>query len=255
MFKMDVKRIKLLKKHIVTDVVVLVVMKNIVLLIAISLVLSCGKDKVVLLPEISHSDISDLKDVSAAYIFYDETKQDSTELNRRNLISTTNWLINVDKRLTLKQVIPHIKFLQDKKGNSSHKNENARNYFTCNDTSKKNLGFIEFTDVIYHEETIREYNKNHVYKTKPDQEIYIEVRSLDSISVHFATGDCTSTNPTNKDDLLNGIKSDLLQEGLIVLHLGYYKNSSFQDYIDIKSKLNSLDLGHVIISKDEFIFN
>ena len=230
-------------------------MKYFILLFTALFVFSCGKDKVVLLPEISHSEITDIKDVSAAYIFYDETKPDSTELNRRNLISTTNWLINVDKRLTLKQVIPHIKFLQDKKGNSSHKNENARNYFTCNDTSRKSLGFIEFTEVVYHEETIREYNKNDVCKTKPDQEIYVKVRSLDSISIHFATGDCASTNPTNKYDLLNGIKSDLIQEGVVILHLGYYKNSSFQDYIAIKSKLNSLDLGHVVISKDEFIFN
>ncbi len=30
-----------------------------------------------------------------------------------------------------------------------HKNEDAKNYFTCNDTSIKNLGFVEFTDVNY----------------------------------------------------------------------------------------------------------
>ena len=30
-----------------------------------------------------------------------------------------------------------------------HKNENARNFYTCNDTSIKNLGFIDFTEVYY----------------------------------------------------------------------------------------------------------
>src|SRR5690606_15935928 len=124
-------------------------MKNIYLLISLLFLFSCGNEKVVQLPEINHSNISEIQDVSAAYLFYDASNQEGYELNRKNLISSTNWLVNVDKRLTLKQVIPQIKFLQNKKQTSSHKNENAKNYFTCNDISKKTLGFIEFTDVIY----------------------------------------------------------------------------------------------------------
>ena len=89
-------------------------MKKSLVLILLIICFSCGNDKVVLLPEISHSEITDIKDVSAAYIFYNETKPDSTELNRKNLISTTNWLVNVDKRLTLRQAIPYIQFLQNK---------------------------------------------------------------------------------------------------------------------------------------------
>src|SRR5690606_34637928 len=120
------------------------------LFIILLLIFSCGKDKVVQLPEIESAPISEVNDISAAYIFYDENKPDSVELNRNNLISTTNWLFNVDKRLMLKQSIPQIKLLQEKRRNAQlHKNESARNYFTCNDTSKKTLGFIDFTDVIY----------------------------------------------------------------------------------------------------------
>ncbi len=85
-------------------------MKKILLFIVFSVVLSCGNKKVLQLPE-----INDIKDVSAAYLFYDETVIDCIELNRKNLISSTNWLINVDKRLTLKQAIPKIKFLLDKR--------------------------------------------------------------------------------------------------------------------------------------------
>ena len=114
------------------------------------LILSCTKDKVILLPEIKTATIIDIKDISPAYLFYNEALPDSVELNRKNLISTTSWLVNVDKRLTLEQAIPKIKYLQDKKRNAKiHKNEAAKNYFTCNDLSRKNLGFIEFTDVYY----------------------------------------------------------------------------------------------------------
>ena len=133
-------------------------MRYYILLITTIFIFSCGKEKVLLLPEIDHSEISEIKDVSHAYLFYDDTKIDNTELNRKNLISTTNWLINIDKRLTLKQAIPHIKYLQEKKANSSHKNENAKNYFTCNDISRKNLGFIEFTDVVYKNESLGNYS-------------------------------------------------------------------------------------------------
>ena len=87
---------------------------------------SCNNERVLQLPEIENAEITEVLDVSPAYIFYDETQSDSTLFNRKNLIGTTNWLVNVDKRLTLKQAIPHIKYLQDKKDNSSHKNKNAK---------------------------------------------------------------------------------------------------------------------------------
>lgn len=125
-------------------------MKYILSLIIVFLCISCGNKKELQLPEIDSTQITEITDVSAAYLFYDETQADSVELNRKNLISTTNWLVNVDKRLTLKQAIPHIKFLQDKKKSSSHKNEKAKNYFTCHDLSKNNLGFLEFTEINYH---------------------------------------------------------------------------------------------------------
>jgi len=51
--------------------------------------------------EVENAEITEVLDVSPAYIFYDETQPDSTLFNRKNLIGTTNWLVNVDKRLTL----------------------------------------------------------------------------------------------------------------------------------------------------------
>lgn len=223
-------------------------MKHTILLIIIILFYSCGKDKVVLLPEISHSDITEIQDVSAAYIFYDETKPDSTELNRRNLISTTNWLVNVDKRLTLKQVIPHIKFLQEKKGSSSHKNENAKNYFTCNDTSRRNLGFVEFTDVIF--------KNNNLTPKQGSYEEYICITafSSDSLNFSYATVDSTKSDVFHKKNIIKGIKSNLVTDGNIITFLIFDENLKFQDYITIKSNLSQLGSKNVTISKDEFIY-
>ena len=63
------------------------------------------------LPQINKTTISEIVDVSPAYIFNNMATPDSVEFNRKNLISTTNWLMNVDKRLTIKQVLPHLQYL------------------------------------------------------------------------------------------------------------------------------------------------
>ncbi len=224
-------------------------MKHIFIFYLFIICLSCGKRKVVQLPEISHSEITNIKDVSVAYIFYNDTKPDSTELNRRNLISTTNWLVNVDKRLTLKQAIPHIKFLQDKKRNSSHKNENAKNYFTCNDTIRKNLGFIDFTNVIYtiiKNQTITipleyEVTTTFIYFNKNEEVFIINPHKKPFI------------NKSNKNQLIKDLKEIFTSEDNISLR--FDKELPFQNYITIKSILSKNNTENLKISNTEFIHN
>lgn len=228
-------------------------MKNTYFLITIMLLNSCAQDKLLQLPEISHSEISKINDVSAAYLFYDETKTDSVELNRRNLISSTNWLINVDKRLTLNQVIPHIKFLQEKKRNSSHKKENSKNYFTCNNTSKKNLGFIEFTDVNYYFENEYEYFKDI---KKPLIFGSLDIISLDEIYISLIEGGhiLNEFGTFNISNLNENLKEFITEYELPTFILVNSK-LSFQDYIIVKSKLLKLDNKHIKIFEDELIYN
>jgi hypothetical protein len=209
--------------------------------------MSCGNEKIVQLPEINHSNISKILDVSAAYLFYDETKQDSVELNRRTLISTTNWLINVDKRLTLKQAIPKIIFLQDKKRNAEvHKNEAAKNYYTCNDISIKNLGFIEFTDVFYREKQPMDFGMKL-------NEFAIIFNSNSDIKMKYLDNKVLETSEAT---LIQDIKN-VISENVEVnkLYLFFNKNLTFQNYITFKSLLNQLKKTHVLIANEEFVFN
>lgn len=226
-------------------------MKNISLLILL-LFISCGKDKVVQLPEINHSTISEITDVSAAYLFYDESNPEGFELNRKNLISSTNWLVNVDKRLTLKQVIPQLIFLQNKKQNSGHKKEGTKNYFTCNDVSKKNLGFIEFTDIVYHEESSETYMAN-IPEFKYEKNIQpISFNLNDDISIINPNTE-TFITPTSKNELLNVLKKmDTIQS---ILYLNFNEQLSFQDYITYKSMLLESNFKYLTISNQEFIHN
>ena len=220
-------------------------MKTAPFIIMLFLLVSCGKNKTVVLPEIPSSKISKIQDVSAAYLFYNETLPEHVELNRKNLISTTNWLVNVDKRLTLKEAVPQIIFLQNKKRNAEmHKNEDAKNYFTCNDLSKNNLGFIEFTDVYYHN------IKTDSLKLEGNLN---EVR-------FFSLNNITIITPTEKVSNLNKdtFKAFLKQksnDNECVLICNFHDNLSFQDYMTIKYELEQLDLKNMSIAKDEFIFN
>ncbi len=221
----------------------------------ILLFVSCGKEKSVQLPEVIHSDIHTIDDVSAAYIFYNESEKDNTELNRKNLIISTNWLVNVDKRLTLKQAIPHIKMLQDKKRNAQmHKNEAAKNYYTCNDTSIKNLGFIDFTETIYHNDIDKNIiESQNLYNLPPlDQTNHI-------LSVLFKANDSISINTshTTKSEFVNRLKYiDSIQNKIVgLVYLKFHESLTFQQYITYKSILSEVQLQNATISNDEYIFN
>ena len=216
---------------------------SIALLFTVILV-SCNK-KTVLLPETVNKDITQVLDVSPIYMFYDETKPDSTDFNRKNMISTTNWLVNIDKRLTLKQILPHLQYLQEKRSKDGmHKNENAKNYFTCSNPEIQNLAFIEFTNVIYHNElTNNSFLKNSIVI---DFNVNNEVTILKPNATKIIL-------KTEADYLLNNIEEVISIEKKI--YLTFNRNLSFQNYITYKSLLLNLDRNNVTISNDEFIYN
>lgn len=203
---------------------------------------SCNNERVLLLPEIENAEVTEVLDVSPAYIFYDETQPDSTLLNRKNLIITTNWLVNVDKRLTLKQAIPHIKFLQDKKRNAKmHKNENAKNYFTCNDSSIKNLAFIEFTDTYYN------------YKTQEvpnvENSIIMTVKNLSEITFSTSFDLNIELSKENISHALTIIRKNYNNDTTLTLSMT--ENLTFQEYITL---INTLAPYKDRISNNEFIY-
>lgn len=223
-----------------------------VTLFSLLLIFACGKEKSVLLPEIEKAKITELTDVSPVYLFYDETQQDSLELNRSNLISTTHWLFNIDKRLTLEQVIPKIVFLQEKKRNGEiHKNENAKNYFTCNDTSIKNLGFLEFTNVIYKTNFLFP-NVTLDYDNPREKKLIIDFKSSRDIKIVTVLRDSiikkSSLTELKKDieDLPKNITYELI--------LNINDQLTFQDYITFKSKLSQINLSKITINENEFIY-
>jgi hypothetical protein len=112
---------------------------------------SCGKKEDVLLPKSNISIVKDVQDHSPIYIFFKKEGKDTiADLNRKSAIISTNWILNIDKRLPLKVVIPQVIKMQEKKRNEKmHQNEESENYYSYADSIGKNLAFLPFTKVFY----------------------------------------------------------------------------------------------------------
>ncbi|WDF61392.1 hypothetical protein PQ462_08435 [Flavobacterium sp. KACC 22758] len=120
-------------------------------ILIICLLFSCGKKEDVLLPKSNISIVKDVQDHSPIYIFFKKEGKDTiADLNRKSAIISTNWILNIDKRLPLKVVIPQVIKMQEKKRNEKmHQNEESENYYSYADSIGKNLAFLPFTKVFY----------------------------------------------------------------------------------------------------------
>lgn len=174
--------------------------KNLFFVIAL-VVFSCGKREV-LLPQVSESKLqTEVNDYSAIYIFFDEVTQ-KAELNKNNLISTTNWIFNVDRRLTLGDVVPKIIDLQQKRKKSSfHNNPNAQNFFSVADMSDKKLKFLEFTKI--------EFLQN--FETKQLSDEILTAENLNSLSKNI------ENRKTNISEMIFLEKDILFQDFILFL--------------------------------------
>jgi len=225
-------------------------MKQLFALILIILSFSCT-EKSVQLPETINKDITEVLDVSPVYMFYNE-ENGSLEFNRKNIISTTNWLVNIDKRLTLKQILPHLQYLQDKRhSNGMHKNENARNYFTCNNTELKNLSFIEFTDVVYQTNFDIDNDPNFLSE---DYLGIVRFNSMESVEIISEYEEHTEIEEFNLNSFLNNI-NELTKSNKVSLKMSFNSNISFQEYIRVKSKLIAIKSERLEILSHEVIHN
>ncbi|MGQ7944568.1 hypothetical protein [Flavobacterium sp. WC2509] len=112
---------------------------------------SCGNKEDILLPKADRTIVKEVVDLSPIYIFFRVNGKDTlAEVNRKNSIITTNWILNIDKRLPLRLVIPEVMKLQQKKREEKeHRNEKAENYYSYADSIGKNLAFLPFTKVYY----------------------------------------------------------------------------------------------------------
>lgn len=129
-------------------------MKQIACLFIAFLLFSCNEKKEILLPKSDVTVIKEVSDLSKVDFFFSVANNDTLAgVNKNTVITTTNWVFNIDKRLPLKVVIPEVIKLQEKKlKRKSDEDLPKDNFYTYADSVGKNLAFIPFTKTIYREE-------------------------------------------------------------------------------------------------------
>jgi hypothetical protein len=157
----------------------------------------------------------------------------------------------------VKQAIPHIKFLQAKKSNSSHKNEKAKNYFTCHNISENNLGFMEFTETNYHFDMNDLYERKSIESPQPNNEALARFISLDSINIYYPDHETPNiiTSLYSKNENLTNDLQKIKDSVNLVLYLSFNSNISFKNYINLHEIINSTNLEGIKISNHEFIID
>jgi hypothetical protein len=201
-------------------------------LIIVLIFFSCGKKETVLLPKSNVTVVKDITDHSPIYIFFRSNGKDTlAEVNRKNSIITTNWILNVDKRLPLRLVIPEVIKLQEKKREEkAHKNEYALNYYSYADSIGKNLAFIPFTEVQY---KIGKPHFGFVVFFSKKNEIFV---------------DGTSGSHEQLKQFLNSLSTNMS----IKIVLRFDRNMSYGNYIQNKIFIHNLSFKNV--ADEEFIY-
>lgn len=205
-------------------------------LIILFLLLSCANKEDILLPKSNVTIVSNVVDHSPIYIFFRTKGKDTlAEVNRKNSIISTNWILNIDKRLPLRLVIPEVMKLQEKKRNEvAHKNELAENYYSYADSIGKNMAFLPFTKVYY-----------KMGKPKFGVIIYFNKHNEIYVFDWFSMKDVL-TKKENLKEYLNALPSDKPNKFIFC----FAKDLSFENYIQDKIFIQSLK----IENKEEFIF-
>lgn len=207
-----------------------------VFFIVISFILISCQEKEVLLPNATETVVSDVKNHSPVYFFYNIQHNDTlVEVNRKNVISSTNWLFNIDKRLPLRKVILEVKQLQAKKATSVHKNVDSQNYYSYSNSSTKTMAFLPFTEVKYK----------------------VEVPDFNVCPIYFDRNDLVKLNDNifSKNDL-QGFIDTLPEDQKRRIVFSFDKKMTFGQYVQNKIFIRNLKLSSTVLksSKTEYIY-
>lgn len=214
------------------------------MILSLILTLSC-QNKTVNLPTVGITGIQDtIYDNSKVWIFFKVENNDTiAELNKNNSVANTHWIFNIDKRLSLKQVIPKIQQLQLKKAKPSmHDNGKLmHSYYSYVDTVANKLSLVLFDSVKY----------------ITDNQLKLAQISKDSLFDHLIINyNKKGVFVTGQEVPMSNLKSQLeksLNTTNLKIHLSFDKDLSFQNYIHLKALLFNMENDSIIIAKQEFI--
>jgi hypothetical protein len=224
-------------------------MKKLLLVFLPSLILSCAK-KEVKIPTLAEKGVQEIQNHSQVWLFFEVKNNDTiAAVNRKNTISTTHWIYNIDKRLPLKAIMPSIIMLQDKHANSMHSEKGMLDYFSYSDTISKRLSLLEFDGVTF---KIDGFLSHKFLENNTDFINYHNIHLVFNQNSAFINE--VKTDQSNfKNELTSLLK--LYTEGKqTMLHLNFNRNLLYQDYLFYKTIIQNFSLENILVNPVEFIY-
>jgi len=214
-------------------------MKIYILFLTSFLILSCSK-KNVELPIIGQKGIAKVYNNTKVWIFFKKKELDTIAiLNKNNVISTTNWIFNIDKRLPLKKIVPLIQQMQKEHAKITiHSVDGVFNYYSYADTIGKHYSFIKFTTKFSIGKPQFEPSKN---EKNIDLIFYKKKFTINNLSFNYPL-------LANK---LDSISRDSITH---TLNLAFQNNLDFQNYLTIKLFIEKIKNQFTNFNKKEIIF-
>lgn len=214
-----------------------------VYILIILLSYGCQKQEVKL-PLVPIAGITEIQNHSSIWIFYKEQNADTLAiLNKNNKILNTHWIFNIDKRLKMKNVVPHLKALQENRNKDSmHKKEGMLNYFSYADTALNQISLSPFDPVTFVEDLV-DFEKE---QEGSDDMCFVDVEILNS-SLKINEKIIDLTDLKSSLELLEGCDSLTAP----VVRLKYHHNTDYQHYLETKVYLSANSIPTV---QKEYIF-
>ncbi len=190
-------------------------MKKLLFLSIFLLLFACNK-KELHLPQVAVSGIPMVQNFSELWVFYD-AETGKAEINKNNLIGTTHWLINIDKRLPMEEVVPVFDLVREKRAKKTpHSQEGMADFITYSDLKDKKVGLFDIVNVEF------------IKTTKGDLSKWIENDSCDYI-LEFDKKEFWMDHKAFPIDNWQMSLLDSLPEGQIQLH--FSADLTFQEYL------------------------
>lgn len=206
-------------------------------------VLGCQKQEVQL-PIIEIAGITEIQNHSSIWIFYDEQEGDEKAiLNKNNKIINTHWIFNIDKRLTMKAVVPHLGAMQENRDKDSmHKKGDLLSYFSYADASLNQISLSPFQTIVFTEQ------EDEFDDITPIEDTYLSMLEISNefvklndkiIDLHDLRAELESTQEGSK------VKTSLVR-------LKYHESTDFQSYLQTKVYLSAHSIPTVEV---EYMFS
>ena len=226
-------------------------MRKFLLILTSILMLGCAK-KEMKIPVLAEKGIQEVQNNSQVWLFLEVKNNDTiAAVNRKNTISTTHWIYNIDKRLPLKTIIPSIITLQYKHANSMHSKKGMHDYFSYSDSISKKLSVLAFDGVTFKTDSL--LSKNFIKKDSTD---YINYNNINLVfNKNSIWINDVKTEKSNFKDALIAFIELSSEEKKSMLHLNFNQNLLYQDYLFYRTMIHAIGAKNILINQNEFIFS